>query len=261
MDELKVVEEIVAIPMVKIVANENANCRDKIDAVKVVSLWKSIEREGLIQPVVVRKVGDKYQLICGFRRWKAHVVGNALTINCKVVVCSDSEAEVMNISENLERENLNLLEEAHAIQKLKFQGWTQDRIAKRFNVTRVWVIGREKLLTLPEPIQQEAAAGFLKLGHIDAICKLTLEEQFSAVKEIKEKAMRGERTMVSALKPKTPNNVAPRKPRTKNELSEMLTIAMQKLNAGIVTRTLAWANGDISTDDLLLDIEKERFSA
>lgn len=259
MEEPKVVDQILAIPLTQIVANESANCRSKIDPVGVVSLWKSIEKETLLQPVVVRRKEDRFELICGFRRFKAHVVGCAKTINAKVITCSDDDAKIYNLAENLERSNLNLLEEAIAVQKLKFQGWTQDRIAKRFNVTRVWVIGREKLLSLPEAIQQEAAAGYLKMGHVDAICKLDMEEQFKAVREIKERHLRGERTTANDLKPKTPNDVAPKKMRTRNETSEMLQIVMKEINPGIVSRAFAWFNGDISTDDFLLDIKKEKF--
>lgn len=260
MDEPKVVELIVAIPLDQIIANEDANCRDKIDPMKVLSLWKTIEKEGLLQPVVVRKVDKGYELICGFRRYKAHVVGCAKTINSKVVTCSDADAKVFNLIENLEREQLNLLEEAKSVQKLMFAGWTQDRIAKRFSVTRTWVIGRQKLLQLPEEIQQEAAAGYLKLGHIDALVKLTTPEQYEIVKQIKEKALQGEKTNATALKPKTPSNVVPKRPRSKPDILDMLGLVMQKLGPGITTRAIAWAAGEISSDDFLLDIHKEEFN-
>lgn len=259
MEQPKVVEQILAIPLEQIVANEKANCRDKIDPLKVLSLWKTIEKDGLLQPVVVRKVVNGYELICGFRRFKAHVVGCAKTINAKVIVCNDSDARVFNLIENLEREQLNLLEEAKSVQKLMFAGWTQMQIALRFSVTRTWVIGRQNLLRLPEDIQQEAAAGYIKLGHVDALIKMDILEQYAAVREIKEKALRGEKTAATALKPKTPSNTAPKATRKKDDILEMLTVVTQKLSFCVTTRALAWAAGEISTDDFMLDLKKEEF--
>lgn len=257
MEDPKIVDQIVAIPLKEIIANEDANCRDKIDPLKVLNLWRTIERDGLLQPIVVRKVEKGYELICGYRRYKAHVVGCATTINAKVIHCDDRTAKVLNLIENLERQQLNLLEEAKSVQKLMFVGWTLDKISKRFGVSNGWVRTRVALMKMPEAIQQEAAAGFLKMGHIDALEKMCMTDQYEMVKQIKEKAIRGEKTPVAFAKAKVENHIAPKRVRTKDEIGNMLSIVAQKLDFGIETRLIAWTLGNISTDDLLLDIEKE----
>jgi ParB family chromosome partitioning protein len=258
MEELKVVDTIVEIPMERLVINEAANCRQKIDPLDVITLWQTIERDGLIQPITVRRVDAKFQLVCGFRRWKAHLVGGAKAIKARIITCSDEDVKVLNIIENIERKQLNVLEEAQAVQKFMFQGWTQQRIAERFRVTRVWVIQRQMLLKMPECIQQDVAAGLIKMAHIQQLSKLKdTNAQIEAVKTIKDAALRGEKITGTVLRPPAPSDAVLKRARTRAEIQGILPTVMAKVGPCFGTRCLSWASGEISTDDFWKDVLKE----
>lgn len=261
MDALKVVDTIVEIPMERLVINEVANCRSRIDPLDVITLWQTIERDGLIQPITVRRVEGGYQLVCGFRRWKAHVVGQAKFIKARIINCSDEDVKVLNIIENLERKQLNPLEEAKAVEKFMFQGWTQQRIADRFRVTRVWVIQRQNLLKMPECIQQDVAAGLVNMSHVSNLVKLKdTNAQIEAVKAIKDAKIRGEKITGTALRPDAPSDAILKTARKRSEIQAMLLYVMEKVGASFATRALSWSSGEISTDDFLKDVLKDQQS-
>lgn len=241
-----------SIRMCDLVVNEAANCRQKIDPLDVVTLWQTIERDGLIQPITVRRVPEGYQIICGFRRWKAHLVGKAERIKVRIIQCNDEDAKVLNLVENLERKQLNPLEEALSIQKLMFQGWTQQRIADRFRMTRQWVIQRQNLLKLPEVIQQDVASGQINMSHVAELVKLKdTVKQIETVKAIKDASIRGEKISGAAMRQTYPTNVAPKKARIRTEIQEMLLFVMEQRGPSFGTRALSWASGEISTDEFL----------
>ena len=136
----------------------------------------SLKKSGVIQPVVVRKLGSGYQLIVGERRWRAAKLAGLDRIPAVVRDVSDVESLELGLVENLLREDLNPIEEAEAYQRLLAEfGWTQDDLAERVSKDRSTISNCLRLLKLPESIRADLRAGRLTMGHARALLSLTSE--------------------------------------------------------------------------------------
>jgi ParB family chromosome partitioning protein len=135
-----------------------------------------LKKSGVIQPVVVRKLGSGYQLIVGERRWRAAKLAGLDRIPAVVRDVSDVESLELGLVENLLREDLNPIEEAEAYQRLLAEfGWTQDDLAERVSKDRSTISNCLRLLKLPESIRADLRAGRLTMGHARALLSLTSE--------------------------------------------------------------------------------------
>lgn len=247
-----------------LVASEEFNCRGHISPIDVVDLWKSIEQFGLIQPIVIRKLetpveNKHYQLVAGFRRYWAHVVGKRDAIKATIIKCTQDEAEILNLSENIQRSDLNVLQEAKTIKRLIDKGWTQERICKELKMSRGWLQIRIKLLTLPVDIQQEAAAGLINQSHILLLYDMVSpEKQYDTVRKIKEAAERGEKLKTRALdeKKNIDPDVVPNKAITRKAMFEMIERIMIKCGPNLATRAIAYCAGEISENVFWQDVEE-----
>jgi ParB family chromosome partitioning protein len=133
-------------------------------------LAASIASRGLIQPIVVRPHGHGYQIVAGERRWRA--AQRAHLHEVPVVVRDFDDAETLEIAliENIQRQDLNAIEEAQAYQRLAGEyGHTQDALAKIVHKSRSHVANLLRLLELPEPVQQQVVEGRLSMGHARAL--------------------------------------------------------------------------------------------
>lgn len=148
--------------------------RKAFDSASLDELAKSIKSSGMLQPVVVRKSGDGYQLIAGERRWRAARQAGLERIPAVVREATDVEVLELALVENLLREDLNPMEEAEAYQKLLADfGWTQEELAQRVGRDRSSISNSIRLLRLPEPIQVDLRSGRLTMGHARALLSLT----------------------------------------------------------------------------------------
>ena len=133
----------------------------------------SLRQSGLLQPVVVRRLGQGYQLIVGERRWRAAKMAGIERIPAVIREASDAESLELALVENLLREDLNPMEEAEAYQKLLAEfGWTQEELAERVGKDRSSVANCLRLLKLPAGIQADLRAGRLTMGHARALLSL-----------------------------------------------------------------------------------------
>jgi ParB family transcriptional regulator, chromosome partitioning protein len=133
----------------------------------------SLRTSGVIQPVVVRKVGPGFQLIVGERRWRAAKIAGLSHIPAVVRDVSDAESLELALVENLLREDLNPIEEAEAYQRLLAEfAWTQEQLAERVGKDRSTISNCLRLLKLPEAIQGDLRAGRLTMGHARALLAL-----------------------------------------------------------------------------------------
>jgi len=136
-------------------------------------LSESLKQSGLLQPVVVRRLGDGYQLVVGERRWRAAKLAGITKIPAVVREATDAETLELALVENLLREDLNPMEEAEAYQRLLAEfGWTQEELAQRVARDRSSVANCLRLLKLPELIQADLRAGRLAMGHARALLSL-----------------------------------------------------------------------------------------
>lgn len=137
-------------------------------------LSKSIEKNGVIQPILVRpKAGGSYQIVAGERRWRAARMAGLTEIPVVIREMSDEEAAVFALIENLQREDLNPVEEAEGIRSLIEEfGMTQEEAADRVGKSRTAVTNTLRLLKLPENILSMVAKGKITAGHARALISL-----------------------------------------------------------------------------------------
>jgi ParB family transcriptional regulator, chromosome partitioning protein len=156
--------------------------RTSFDEGKLAELAQSIAASGVVQPVVVRELpGGRYQLITGERRWRASQTAGKATIPAIVRLVSDEQAMEMTIVENLQRADLNPMEQARAFERLgrEFK-LTQEQMATRTGKDRASVGNFLRLLRLPESIQGLVESGALSFGHARALLGLESAEQMNA---------------------------------------------------------------------------------
>jgi ParB family chromosome partitioning protein len=150
--------------------------RVQMDGARLDELAESIRANGIIQPIVVRRAGEAYRIIAGERRWRAAQRAGLLKVP---VVIRDVEESSPNkllelaLVENIQRENLNPVDEALAYQRLAEEhGLTQDQIATAVGKDRSSVANFLRLLKLPEEVRNDLAAGALSMGHARALLGL-----------------------------------------------------------------------------------------
>jgi ParB family chromosome partitioning protein len=136
-------------------------------------LAESLKQSGLLQPVVVRRVGEAYQLVVGERRWRAAKMAGIERIPAVVREASDAQSLELALVENLLREDLNPMEEAEAYQRLLAEfAWTQEDLAQRVARDRSSIANCLRLLKLPDVIQADLRSGRLTMGHARALLSL-----------------------------------------------------------------------------------------
>jgi ParB family chromosome partitioning protein len=152
--------------------------REHVDEAALQELADSIKATGVLQPITVRAVpGGRYQLIAGERRWLASQKAGKATVPAIVRQVSNEQAMEMTIIENLQREDLNPLEQAHAFERLAREfGLTQEQISQRTGKERSSVANFLRLLRLPLAVQAYIAGGHLSVGHAKALLSLDSPE-------------------------------------------------------------------------------------
>lgn len=150
--------------------------RRSFDEAAIEELASSIRAQGIIQPLLVRRSGDGYELIAGERRLRAAIKAGLGEVPVVIREASDDEMLQLALIENLQRQDLNPMEEASAMQRLQseFQ-LTQDEIAKRVGKSRPVIANGLRLLLLPKELQHEVASGALPVGQARALLGLERE--------------------------------------------------------------------------------------
>lgn len=159
--------------------------RLRMDQDALRELADSIRVQGIVQPVVVRKQGDHYELIAGERRWRAAQMAGLATVPTVIRDLTDQAAAAMALIENIQREDLNPLEEAQAIRRLigDFE-LTHQEAATAVGRSRVAVTNLLRLLELDERVQEKLNAGELEMGHARCLLALAPELQLQAADTI-----------------------------------------------------------------------------
>jgi ParB family chromosome partitioning protein len=156
--------------------------RTRFDEAQLTELTQSIAASGVVQPIVVRPLSEgRYQLITGERRWLASRKAGKATIPAIVRQASDEQTLEMTIVENLQRADLNPMEQARAYQRLSHDfKMTQEQMATRTGKERASVANFLRLLRLPEPIQHKVESGDLSFGHARTLLALDSAESITA---------------------------------------------------------------------------------
>ncbi len=171
-------DQLMELPVSKIHANPYQP-RKSIDPQSIDELAASIQSEGLLQPIVVRKSGEKFEIIAGERRWRAHRKLGRERILARILPVTDVSSASLSLIENLQREDLNPLEEAlgyHAL--VNDFSLTQAKVAERVGKSRTYVTNLLRLLKLHDELRILLADGKLSIGHAKALLGIeNLEDQ------------------------------------------------------------------------------------
>jgi ParB family transcriptional regulator, chromosome partitioning protein len=165
--------------------------RRSFDEAKIEELATSIRNQGIIQPLVVRPKADGFELIAGERRWRAARKAGLSRVPVVVRDASDHEALQLALVENLQREDLNPIEEATGYRRLQEEfHWSQEEMAEKVGKSRPAIANSLRLLALPAEVLQEVSAGNLPAGQARALLGLHAEPLIlSACREVIAKGL------------------------------------------------------------------------
>jgi ParB family transcriptional regulator, chromosome partitioning protein len=217
--------------------------RKAFDSSSLDELSASIRSSGVIQPIIVRRVGSAYQLIAGERRWRAARQAGLDRIPAIVREASDAESLELALVENLLREDLNPIEESEAYRHLLSQfGWTQEQLAQRIGRDRTSIANSLRLLRLPDEIQDDLRSGRLTMGHARALLALpTAADQLKLRDDIlaHDWSVRATEESVRSVEPVS----ARRTPRRRRGHPPELAALEQSLQRALLTRVAITGDG------------------
>jgi ParB family chromosome partitioning protein len=203
--------------------------RTYFDDASLQSLAESIRSHGIVQPLIVRRRGDSYELIAGERRWRAAKLAGLSKVPVVVREVPDDSLLEIALIENIQREDLNPIEEAQAYKKLiETVGLTQEALASRIGRDRSYITNYLRLLRLPDDVQQFVIDGRLSTGHARTLLGLTgVDAQQQMARKIIDKGLSVRATELlvhksSEEKPtKRPAESEPRDPNIKTALDKL----------------------------------------
>lgn len=255
---------VYAVPVDQIWVDADFNCRGLFTPESVRSLAADIQESGLNYPLLVQPWEKNppftHRLIAGFRRFAACRQLKMVRVPAMVTEkgITEFEAHKLNLVENLERRDLNILQEAQGIAKLFPNGATVVEIGRELNKTARWAHRRLGLLDLPRDVQLMFASGRLVQGDLDVL--LPLREDSEAVqtaahslldarlespnagRKVRERLRRGRHVADSR--------------RTKREIGRMIGTMFSMGVKGLPTRVAAWCAGTVTTDEFMVDLKR-----
>lgn len=200
-------DELMELDIDRVIPNENQP-RSTFHEDKLEELAQSIREVGVMQPIVVRRVGPNYQIIAGERRWRAAQRAGLTRIPAVVKEVPDEKVLELALIENIQREELTPIEEAHAYQRLMEEmGWTQEELAAHVGKDRATVSNMVRLLRLPLDVQKLVEDRVISMGHARALLSLNndaLQRKLAQVIAEKQLSVRDAEALVKrALKGET----------------------------------------------------------
>lgn len=183
-------EQVMMLPLGKLQAGKYQP-RSRMDESSLMELAESIKSQGIMQPILVRPVGSgKYEIIAGERRFRASKIAGLEEVPVLVRAVPDESALAMALIENIQREDLNPLEEALGVQRLIREfNLTHEDAARAIGRSRSATSNMLRLLNLAEPVQTMLLAGDVEMGHARALLALTAAEQIACANEVVNKRL------------------------------------------------------------------------
>lgn len=201
-DELDEQSELMTLPITKVEPRKDQP-REYFDEAALQELADSIAQYGLIQPIVARRLPDGfYQIIAGERRWRASRMAGLAEVPVRVIEADDRTTAELALVENLQRENLNPIEEAKGYKTLiEVYGLTQEETAKSVGRSRPAITNSMRLLSLSEDVLRLVEDGKLSAGHARALIPITDEKtQLDAANEVISKSLSVRKTEALAAR-------------------------------------------------------------
>ncbi len=165
--------------------------RTRMDEASLAELADSIREQGVVQPILVRPVAaGRYEIIAGERRWRAARLAGLTEVPVAVRAVADQAALALALIENIQRENLNVLEEAQGIKRLIEEfGLTHDQAARSVGRSRSAVTNLLRLTQLAKPVQEHLFAGSIDMGHARALLPLAGAQQVALAERIAQRGL------------------------------------------------------------------------
>lgn len=219
--------------------------RSYMDDEALQTLAASIKAQGIMQPILVREIAaERYEIIAGERRWRASQIAGLEEVPVLVREIADEAALAMALIENIQRENLNPLEEAQGVKRLIDEfSMTHEQAAEAVGRSRVAVSNLLRLLTLSEPVQALLMHGKIDMGHARALVGLAPAQQIMlankavqeglSVREV-EHATKNQQKSKGASSPQTHPDVLELQERLSDQLGASVTIAAKASGAGVL---------------------------
>jgi ParB family transcriptional regulator, chromosome partitioning protein len=239
------------------------NPRRAFSEAQIDELAQSIRDRGIIQPLIVRPIGnDNYEIVAGERRWRAAQRAGLHDVPVVVVEANDSEAFQLAIIENVQRADLNPIEEASAYQRLATEfGYSQEEVAKTVGKSRPHVANTLRLLKLTRPVQELITTNKLDAGHARILVGLDDQEELAnlivergySVRQVE--AMIRERTVSAASAPREPRSKDPNSRAFEKRLTDALGLQVtlnQRGDGGVLH--IRYSNLD-QLDDIARKLE------
>jgi len=206
--------------------------RKRFDEDKIEELAASIQEHGIIQPIVVRRLEKGYEIVAGERRYRAARKAELKQVPCILRELTDEQNMLLAIIENMQREDLNPIEEAEAMDKLiNAYGLTQEQVSKSVGKSRPYITNVLRLLRLPQEIREMVAEGELTQGHARALINIGDEKkQLLIARRAKEEGLSvrtieqlsGELTTTAKRKKARPRRKNPDEAKVEEELKQAL---------------------------------------
>ena len=213
----------------------------------LVDLSASIKNQGVMQPIVVRPISsDKYEIIAGERRWRATQMAGLDTIPAIVKPVGDEAAIAMALIENIQRENLNPIEEAMALKRLQDEfELTHQEVADAVGKSRVTVTNLMRLIGLHIDVRRMLEHGDLEMGHARALLALPDEQQTSAARVVSGKGLSVRQTEALVRRLTSESGAVKSKPASDPDIKNLEDKLAEKLGAKVLIQHTAKGKGKV----------------
>lgn len=262
--------KVVPVPMNKVFKDDAFNCRGSFSRAACMDLAKDIKDNGLEFPIHVQpwvgKPGFEYRIISGHRRFTAYQINGETEVPAVVRtdLQDEVEARAANLRENIQRADLNILQEAEAVSWYITQGFSVAATGTKIGKSTGWVEVRRKLLHLPDSVRQAAEKGVVNQGHIHQLWEArgNPDRLAAILRTIKERKEAGEKAIVVKEDVTIQDFAKARRPKP-HEIAEFLNVLSTNITMKLdqpeyfPARVLAWAAGNISPAELYASLRRE----
>lgn len=228
--------------------------RSRMDDASIAELAESIKTQGVLQPILVRSVDDGYEIIAGERRWRAAQLAGLKEVPVVLREVDDNAALAIALIENIQRENLNPLEEAVGIQRLIDEfAMTHETVGKAVGRSRSAVSNLLRLLSLPQQVQAMLMDGGIDMGHARALLAAPASRQIELAQRIAALGL-SVRETEQLVSQRVPVNKRPSKaPRKDRDIAALEESMSERLGATVSIRHRKSGSGTVSIDYADLD--------
>jgi ParB family chromosome partitioning protein len=239
--------ELMALPLTRIQRGRYQPRRD-LEPQALEELAASIQAQGVMQPIVIRPVDDEmYEIIAGERRWRAAQMAGLETIPVLVRDVPDEAAIAMALIENIQRENLNPMEEAIALHRLQTEfELTQQQVADAVGKSRSTITNLLRLMNLTDEVKRMLEYGDMEMGHARALLPLPAEQQIEAANEVVAKGLSVRQTEALVRKIAEGRTAPKARPEPSERFKTLSSELSRRFSVPVEVRAAANGRGKIS---------------